>query len=201
MSRAWRGYRRAGRSGPKTELDVEAAIDEIRRHGILRELPMIASRSNRARLLLLVDEGGSMQPFRYVTDALVLAARKAGMARLAVRYFHDVPGAVVYRDPTLRQAEPLAELGAGFIDQGILIFGDAGSARGRYDRARVDSGARVIAGLRELTPTVVWLNPVPRRRWRGTSAAALAATSQVPMYTLSRIGLRAAIRALHGRSH
>ena len=141
-----------------------------------------------------------MLPFRYITEALVFAAAKAGLARLEVRYFHDVPGEAVYRDAALRDAQPLARAAAGFVDQGILIYGDAGAARGRRESRRAEAGKQAVDELRkEVTPTVVWLNPVPRRRWQGSSAAALV-EAEVPMYPLSHEGLRAAIRALHGRA-
>ena len=43
---------------------------------------------------------------------------------------------------------------------------------------------------------VVWLNPMPPARWSNTPAAALA--EELPMFELSRAGLRAAVDRLRG---
>jgi uncharacterized protein with von Willebrand factor type A (vWA) domain len=54
-----------------------------------------------------------------------------------------------------------------------------------------------LARLRIFTKNVAWLNPMPELRWTGTSAATIA--HQVPMFTLTRRGLDAAVEVLRGR--
>lgn len=210
LRRIWRGYRRAARSGPKVELDTDAVIAQLWQYGALIELPLRPKRVNQSRLLLLVDEGGSMKPFRYITKALIEAVQSAGLARLEVRYFHDVPHKTlesgsdpeftkVYEDSYLREGRSLDSLASDFVDQGVMIFSDAGAARGHEEDGRVEATSNLISMLLDVTPTVVWLNPVPRQRWGGSTAKKIEDGNSIPMYPFSSIGLRSAVAALHGK--
>jgi uncharacterized protein with von Willebrand factor type A (vWA) domain len=57
---------------------------------------------------------------------------------------------------------------------GLLVVSDAGSARGYLNRRRALQTAAFLAEARRLFPTIVWLNPMPRARWAGTTAALVA---------------------------
>ncbi|TMQ15614.1 MAG: hypothetical protein E6J91_13185 [Deltaproteobacteria bacterium] len=77
-----------------------------------------------------------------------------------------------------------------------IVFSDAGAARGRFDRDRVEATREWLDRVRAATP-LVWLNPMPTSRWLGTSANAIARS--VPMYELSTAGVIQAIRMLRVR--
>jgi uncharacterized protein with von Willebrand factor type A (vWA) domain len=160
---------------------------------------MRALRVNQAKLLLLVDQGDSMAPFTYITRALIRAAQSTGVRRLDVRYFLDVPREQVYRDPGLNEEQPLDRAVTSFVDQGVMIFSDAGATKVDLDEERVEATAQAISILLDVTPTVAWLNPVPRRRWRVSSAEAIVLRTRVPMFPFNKTGLRSAISALHGK--
>jgi hypothetical protein len=198
MSRAWRHYRRMGRRGVPVEVDAEATVRRIYRDGVLAEPVLVPRRTNQARVLILEDTGGSMVPFRYVTEELREAARHAGLARVDVFYFHDVATDVVFRDPTLMAPVTVEDAAGRFVDAGVLVYSDAGAARGGRDMVRVRRTAALLEVLWRATPNVVWLNPVPAHRWRGTTADAIRARTGVPMYPLDRDGLQAAVDGMRG---
>lgn len=200
MSRAWRFYRRMGRRGVPVEVDAEATVARLYRDGVLAGPVLVPRRTNQARTLVLEDVGGSMVPFRYATAALVEAAQHAGLARVDVRYFHDVPVDVVFHDRALLKPVALEDAVAPFTDAGILVYGDAGAARGGMDPVRVERTSRLLDVLRRVTPAVAWLNPVPRHRWAGTTAERIRAECGVPMFELDRDGLLAAVDELRGRA-
>ncbi len=200
MNRAWRFYRRMGRRGVPVDFDAEGTIRQLYRHGVLVEPVLMPRRTNQARALILEDTGGSMAPFRYMTRALIDAARHAGLARVDVRYFHDVAGAIVYRDATRLEPLPLDDATSFFVDSGMLICSDAGAARGRLDRPRVERTARLIERLRQVTPAIAWINPVPPERWRGTTAAAIQQRTDIPMFPLDRTGVQQAVDIMRGRA-
>lgn len=198
MSRAWRFYRRMGRRGAPVEVDAEATVRRIYRDGVLAEPVLVPRRTNQARALILEDAGGSMVPFRYVSAELVEAARHAGLGRVEVRYFHDVPVDVVFRDPALVAPVMLDDAALRFADAGILVYSDAGAARGGMDGERVRRTAALLDVLWRATPNVAWLNPVPAERWPGTTADAIRARTGVPMFPLDRDGLQAAVDHMRG---
>ena len=196
---AWRYFRRMQRRGAPTELDVAATVERAYRQGVVLRPVLIPRRVNLARLLILADEGGSMIPFRRVTGPLLETARQSGFARFAVYFFHDVAARHVFRDPLLNDPVPFNVAAEGFQGAGVLVVGDAGAARGLLDARRVRSSARFVAALRQLTPNLAWVNPVPRERWAGTTAEAVRRESGVPMFPLDREGMYAAVERLRGR--
>lgn len=132
IAQAWRRLRRPIRRGPQLEVDIEATIAARVRLGIPSPAVLIPRRRNTARALLLVDRQGSMSPFHYLVDELLLAIRQASrLESIEVLYFHDVPveakdksvlgtlsryhGLFPILDPVLAQIKP---------DLGGVVFKD-----------------------------------------------------------------------------
>jgi hypothetical protein len=91
-AQAWRRLRRPMRSGPPTELDVNATVMARVRTGVATAPVLIPRRRNTARVLLLVDRDGSMSPFHDFVDVVCRAIlQTARLGEAAVFYFHDLP--------------------------------------------------------------------------------------------------------------
>lgn len=201
MKQSWRFLRRPVREGPPVELDVATTIRQIGRHELPQEPALMPRRINRAELLLLADQHGSMTPFHTLTRRLGETALRGGrLGTTGVAYFHNLPEEFLYHDPALIDAEPLAELLARLRPErtAVLIFSDGGAARGRLVPERIAQTEGLLGQLRRSVRRIAWLNPVPARQWPGTSAAAIA--RRVPMFELSRRGLQGAIDTLRGRT-
>jgi uncharacterized protein with von Willebrand factor type A (vWA) domain len=199
MNGAWRHYRRMQRRGVPTMIDVAATVAEMARTGIFLAPVLVPRRVNFARLLILQDEGGSMVPFRRITRPLLESALQGGLARVEVAWFHDVPGATLYRDNALNQPVAFERAVDPYREAAILIVSDGGAARGRLDPRRVTDTVNVLRLLRAVTQNIAWLNPTPRARWAGTTAGEIADAGAMPMFPLKRHGLDAAIDVLRGR--
>jgi uncharacterized protein len=199
MKRAWRYFRRMRRLGQPVELDIEATINQMHRQGALCEPVLMPRRLNCARLLLVVDAGGSMVPFERATAALLASAAHSGLARVAVYYFHDCPKQHLFRDRWLGDHVPCERALSEMAGAGALVVSDGGAARGSYDAARVEQTISFLQTLRRFTPNVAWLNPTPPERWPGTTAEAVRALAPVEMFTFSRAGLDAAVDVLRGQ--
>jgi uncharacterized protein with von Willebrand factor type A (vWA) domain len=199
MSRAWRAYRRMTRTGPPAEFDVEATIRRAHQQGVLDSPVLVPARTNQARALILVDVDGSMAPFVHISRALLDTARHAGLGRVDVYYFHDVPTGVVFRDQARIDPVPLEAATVPFVDAGVMFYSDAGAARGGFDAARLEHTGRVLRLLQRFTPALAWLNPVPCERWEGTTAGAIRDVYGVPMFPFDRSGLTAAVDVMRGR--
>ena len=90
--------------------------------------------------------------------------------------------------------EIVAEMGPG---TGAAIVSDAGAARGSYQPRRLLDTVAFLKTLRARTHRVVWLNPLDRADWDGTTAAEIA--RHTPMFSITRPDLHAAVDVLRGR--
>lgn len=196
---AWRYLRRPVADGPADVLDVAATVAMTVQQGFYLAPVYRRRLRNHARLLLLVDQGGSMTPFhRFTRDLIETAQQESTLAAVELFYFHNIFEECLYRDPQRTVAEPLAVALAGCdAETSVLIVSDAGAARGRRSHKRIGLTARALAEVQSRTPLLGWLNPMPRSRWHGSSAEIIAGL--VPMYTMSADDLSAAIDQLRGQ--
>ena len=199
LKQTWRHLRRHVRRGVAEELDIDATIREIERKGILYHPVMLPRRYNLAQVCLLVDDGGSMTPFKALTNRLIETMQRGGrLSNVVVYYFHDVPEGYLYTDLAHTDGVSLEHVWAT-IGQSmpLLILSDAGSARNKMDKERVTITKNFISELRRGVRHFAWLNPVPRGRWKGTSAGSIA--SLVAMFEMSPREIYASVDTLRGR--
>ena len=124
VAQTWRRLRRPVRTGPPTEFDIEGTIARRSRLTVATTVVLQPRRRNVARLLLLVDRQGSMDPFHQFCDEVCTAIQQAGrLEETALYYFHNVPAEGAddqvlesltgqlfpSLDPVLPQIQPLTE--------------------------------------------------------------------------------------------
>lgn len=200
MKQLWRYFRRPLREGPPTELDVEATVNQIGRQGLLLEPILVPRRVNRTEMLLLIDQDGSMVPFQALSRRLAETALRGGrLGKAGIYYFHNCPVDYLYQDPNHLEAELVSNIVTNHCSPrtAVLIFSDAGAARGGYNDERYELTKEFITQLKQQVRYIAWLNPMPRSRWHSTTASAIA--NLVPMFELTRRGLQDAIGVLRGR--
>ena len=201
MKQSWRYLRRPSRDGPAIELDIDATVREAGRQGVLVEPILVPRRMNRAELLLLIDQNGSMIPFYALSRRLVKTAKRGGrLGWLNTYYFHNCPVDVLYHDPyhSAKEAIPNVLQQLHTKQAAVLIFSDAGAARGGFNRERLQLTNQFLIQLKTRIRSIAWLNPVPSSRWAGTTAAPIAGL--VPMFDINRQGFHQAIDVLRGSS-
>lgn len=199
MAGIWRQLHLLQREGPPHELDIQGTIDSFSHIGFLK--PVLRSmRRNQAKMMLLIDQGGSMEPFSLFTAALVDSILRSGsFKQTSIFYFHDCPEDYIYMYPTLLGARPLEDILVEHSHSGsVLIVSDAGAARGHYDRIRVRVTKDFLDKLSQYTYLCAWLNPVPEVRWVGTTARNIA--QLLPMFQLDWEGLNDTVNALRGQA-
>lgn len=163
------------------------------------KLPAI-SEFTESELAKLIDQDGSMVPFHPLSTRLVETALRGGrLGRAGAYYFHNCPIGHLYHDPMHQAAIPIQDVLDGFrLDRTVvLIFSDAGAARGGFNGDRVELTIAFLQQLKQQAQRVVWLNPMPRVRWTSSTAGKIAQV--VPMFEATRQGLDQAINALRGR--
>ncbi len=200
MKQTWRYLRRPVREGRATELDVEATVNQIGRQGLLLEPVLLPRRVNRAEMLLLIDQDGSMMPFHALSRRLAETALRGGrLGSAGIYYFHNCPIDYLYRDSYHQEAALVNDIVTNICSErtAVLIFSDAGAARGGLNEERYDLTKQFIHKLKQRVRYIAWLNPMPEKRWFGTTAGEIACL--VPMFEVSRRGLQDAIGVLRGR--
>ncbi|MFB2837805.1 hypothetical protein [Floridanema evergladense] len=200
MKQSWRYLRRMVREGVATELDVEATVNQIGSQGILLEPVIVPRRVNRTELLLLIDRDGSMVPFHSLSHRLVETASRGGrLGKAGIYYFHNCLGEYLYHDPNHQEAELVQDVLSRLRPDrtAVLIFSDAGAARGGFSEERIAFTEEFLKQLKQRVRYIAWLNPMPRSRWSNTTAGEI--NKFIPMFEVTRQGLESAIYVLRGQ--
>ena len=197
----WRRFRLARRSGPKVQLDIDATIAEKSRCGTLIEPVLVPARRNQARLLVLFDASPSMVPWRSMGKAVADSLGRSQLGSTAIYYFNNDPADDLFNTDRLTRPRLLHDVVREHSGCALLVIGDAGAARGRIDRERVRSTRRFIQCAHDASWwPIAWLNPMPRSRWVGNSAARIATIPGIAMFELTEDGLVQAVDHLRGKS-
>ncbi|MEO0374650.1 MAG: VWA containing CoxE family protein [Cyanobacteria bacterium P01_A01_bin.17] len=197
----WRYLRRPVADGPLDVLDINATVQQVTRQGFYIAPVYVRRERNAARLLLLLDQNGSMTPFHHFTRDLVETAKEESSLsseNVGAFYFQNVPSGSVYRDAYLTESVDIDQV-LETCDAGtsVLIVSDGGSARGYRTRGRVRGISRFLFQLKRYTSLIAWLNPMPKNRWEGSSAEIIA--NSIPMFQMDNEGLSNAIDVIRGQ--
>ncbi len=202
---ALRGLRKLGRDGAEEELDLDETVDETCRNAGELEVVFQPPRRNRAKVLLLMDVGGSMDPHSELMSRLFTAASRSGrFARFRSYYFHNCIYQQVYEDAQFRKPVPVSELlSHSDRDEKVVVVGDALM----HPAELLEAGGSIYLYAQNRTPGMewlrrmashfhraAWLNPEPERYWAGTTIEAIA--SVFPMWPLTLDGMSSAVRFL-----
>ncbi|MFO0747931.1 MAG: VWA domain-containing protein [Myxococcota bacterium] len=202
---ALRKLRRLGRVEGEPELDVEESIDSTCKNAGDLTLEFRPPRENQARVLLLMDVGGSMSPYTRLVETLFSAASGLNhWKKLEAFFFHNCPYSRVWKSMTAGEVEPLAEiLKSRPPETFLLLVGDASmapselmSAHGAIDwfERSETPGLVWLHRLRSHFTRSAWVNPMEPAHWRGYTVELIARL--FPMFPLTVDGLGQAVEHL-----
>jgi uncharacterized protein with von Willebrand factor type A (vWA) domain len=223
MKQSWRYLCHMVREGPPVEIDVPATVRKIAHDGFVLAPELRPRRINKATLLLLLDQIGSMAPFHELGRRLQKTVEESGrLGQVQTLYFHNVPPPInqetavtttLYRQHNLFEKPECVQAAAvhTLLDKfknspSVLIFSDAGAARGGWNEERIQNTARFLYQLKAHgIQHIAWLNPMPPERGEAAREPQQQNSAQtiarfVPMFSIDRHGLQEAINVLRGRS-
>jgi uncharacterized protein len=173
-----RRLRQLTRSGAATELDLDETIDETCKNAGEIELVFRPPRRNNVRLLLLMDVGGTMDPFYEPVSQLLTALHEDhGLREFQPYYFHNCVYDHVYKTARMTRADavPTADLlrrldaqwKVALVGDGAMHPAELLDPHGGIDPRMTTETAGVvwlqrIAGHFERS---VWVNPEPAAHW------------------------------------
>jgi hypothetical protein len=202
---ALRKLRAFAREGLPDELDIDESINATAKNAGELEVVTRPPRRPNTRVVLLMDVGGSMDPYAALVSRLFSAASRAThFKELRTYYFHNCVYGKLYGTPQLTGGTTVPELLAQVgKHHKLVIVGDAymapyelairADANGHYS----PDGLEGIVWLMQLAQHFdrsAWLNPEPPRIWAGSTIATVARV--FPMFHLTLEGLGEAVAHL-----
>ena len=200
-----RKLRQLDRIGPEDELDLEETIDATAKNAGEIEMCWTRGRKNAVKLLLLMDVGGSMDPYANVCSQLFSAAHSSSHFKdLQYYYFHNCIYEKLYKDMEreeevdtnylLRALEP---------DYKVVLVGDARMAMYElmarygaiyYYQRNETPGIVWLERFAQHFTHSVWLNPEPPHYWEHPTVHVIG--KLFPMFDLTLDGIDEAVKKL-----
>jgi uncharacterized protein with von Willebrand factor type A (vWA) domain len=202
---ALRALRQLNRTGPEDVLDLERTIDVTCKNGGEIELVWTRDRKNAVKVLLLMDVGGSMDPFARLCSQLFSAAHSSTHFKdFQHFYFHNC----IY-DSLHKDIEKKEEVSTDYIlctmdpDYKVILVGDARMATQElterygaiylYERNEIPGVVR-LKQIAEHFTHCVWLNPEEPYHWNHPTVQMVG--KLFPMFQLTLEGLSQAVKKL-----
>ncbi|MGE0496076.1 MAG: VWA domain-containing protein [Vulcanimicrobiota bacterium] len=195
---ALRKLRTFGREGNEEELDIDKTISATADNAGELEIVTRPPRRSNVRVILMMDVGGTMDPFTQQVEQLFSAAAKAThFKEFHAFYFHNCVYDSVYKTARFRNPVPVDEILARYGKHYKLIMvGDAmmapyelvapkGALFFGYEGKR--SGLEWLQALTDHFRKAIWLNPEPPRYWSGRTLHEIQ--KLFPMFPLTLEGL------------
>jgi uncharacterized protein with von Willebrand factor type A (vWA) domain len=193
-------------SGAEEALDLEATVDRTCKNAGEIDLIPGRERENQVRLLLLMDSGGSMEPYRTLSERLFSAAHGLNHFKdFRAFYFHNCVYENLYADLHTAESVPTAEVVKEYgRDYRLVVVGDAAmspyelmspSGTLEYYRTSNVTGLDWLRQLGEAFSRRAWLNPLPEGYWHRYETVPMVG-NLFPMFPLTLEGLSRAVRQL-----
>ncbi|MFC1933639.1 VWA domain-containing protein [Chloroflexota bacterium] len=205
MKIALKGVRQLVRTGLEDELDLDETINATAKNVGDIELVWRRSRKNAVKVLLLMDVGGSMEPFALMCSRLFSAAHSSSHFNdFQYYYFHNCIYDNLYRDIERKEAISTAHLLQTMEpDCKLILVGDARmgpwelteryGAIDYYERNE-QPGILWLKRIAEHFTHRVWLNPDELRFWMHPTVRVIG--KLFPMFPLTIDGLGQAVKRL-----
>lgn len=172
----WRSLRQSVREGTVYEVDIDATVAQIIQQGVLDDVVMRPVMQQRAELLVLVDDHDGMIPFRPAIAPLIQAVEEGWVSPAQLYRFTSYVDQYLYGWRKAGQATAIdAVLSRLHPSRTVmLIVSDAGAAFGSVSGAQIVGTRKFLDRAFPCVRQLIWLNPLPRERWSGNSAQAIA---------------------------
>ncbi|WP_340692299.1 VWA domain-containing protein [Hyphomonas sp.] len=203
---AMKRLRKWARKGAPDELDLDSTIRNTARRGYL-DIEMRPEKRNAVSVLLLLDVGGSMDPYVRIMEELFSAA-KSEIKNLEYYYFHNCPYEGLWKDNRRRMNNRIPTwdvLNKFPSDYKVIVVGDATMspyeityAGGSVEHWNEEAGGIWLQRFVQRFPNLVWLNPVKEGAWDYTGSIKLIREliGEHRMFELTLGGLDEAMKEL-----
>ncbi len=194
-----RRLRKLARQGAEDEFDIDNTISKTAKSGGLLDIIMRPERRNTVKVLLLLDNGGSMDAHVKVCEELFSAARSE-FKHLETYYFHNFIYDGVWKEHNRRMNERIDTfdlLHKYTHDYKVIFVGDATMAPyeithagGSVEHWNEEAGAIWMQRFLDTFDKCIWINPTPQDTWEySTSVSLIQKLVEDQMYPLTIHGI------------
>lgn len=208
MKMVLKELRQLTRDGLEDELDLPKTIDTTCKNAGDIELVWKRSRKNTVKVLLLMDVGGSMDPYIRLCSQFFSAAHSSSHFKdFQHYYFHNCIYDYLYRDMErsdyIDTETLLHTLGP---DYKVIIVGDARMANWEltmqfgaiyYYERNETPGVIWLKRFSDHFRRCIWLNPVPKKYWNHPTVIMIG--KLFPMFEFTLEGLREGVKKLKAK--
>ncbi len=172
LEQTFRSLRYSTKGKGKKNIDLESSIQQIAKQGYFTNWQYKEDDSFITKWTLFIDHDGSMIAFDDLIKVVINAAFNGSMINEGeVYYYKNYPANYLYSNEQHTRSVPFSDFANG-NRKNILIISDAGAARGWFSQERVLRTFTMLYKLRY--HRIAWLNPMPKQRWRNSSAEKIA---------------------------
>ena len=204
-----RALRQLNRVGPEDELNLERTIDATCKNAGEIELVWQRARKNAVKVLLLMDVGGSMDPYSLLCSQFFSAAHSSSHFKdFQYYFFHNCIYDYVYQDVERSERISSEYLLHGLEqDYKLIMIGDARMSTWElvqrygaisYYEQNDTPGIVWLKRFADHFNSRVWLNPTTPRFWNHQTV--LAIKKLFPMYEFTIDGMGEAVKKLVTRT-
>ncbi len=206
MKISLRRLRKLARQGAEDEFDINNTIDKTAKNGGMLDIIMRPERRNTVKVLLILDNGGSMDAHVKVCEELFSAARSE-FKHLETYYFHNFIYDGLWKQNSRRMSERIDTfdiLHKYPHDYKVIFVGDATMAPyeithsgGSVEHWNEEAGAIWMQRVLDTFAKVIWINPTPQDTWEySTSVALTQKLVEGQMYPLTISGIEQGMNSL-----
>ncbi len=194
------------REGLATEIDLDDTIRRTSENAGMLDISMVPSKKNRVKVLLLMDNGGSMDDHVELCARLFSASRHE-FKHLEYFYFHNCVYEKLWKNNHRRYTEvtPTLELLHKYNRDYKLVFvGDAAMSPyeiyytgGSVEHYNEEAGITWLKRLSNHFPNLVWINPNAEYSWDFyESTSIIREFTGMRMFPMTVDGLSRAMKCL-----
>ncbi len=203
---ALRRLRKYAREGFETELDLDSTIKQTAKNAGLLDIKYRPEKTNKVRLLLFIDIGGSMDEHAESSQELFSAA-KSEFKSLEYYYFHNCLYEKVWKD-NIRRTDNMISVDEIIriyrSNTKIIFIGDALMSPyevtypgGSIEHWNEKAGSYWLNRVFEHFRKVVWFNPEVKKNWQySQSTQIIREIIENKMFQLNLKGIESAIKEL-----
>lgn len=203
---ALRRLREFARFGTEEEFDLDETIDRTAKNAGLLDIVMRPERTNRVKVLMFFDVGGSMDDHIRVCEELFSASRTE-FKNLEFFYFHNCVYEGLWKDNRRRfdqRTSTFDVINTYPSDYKAIFVGDAFMSPyeitykgGSVEHWNEEPGALWLSRMLDHWSNSIWLNPRPEQRWDHTPSTQIVKELMTNrMYPLTVDGLDRGLKAL-----
>lgn len=195
---AWRRLKNSYTLSKTEEIDVKRTVELIAKDKVTVDYIFQKEKNEKGQFILLRDHLGDMDLFEEWTQQLEETLKKSNKQNeVRSLYFYQFPEFIehqdvsdfkVFKNEEHTKSIYFSQLTKKYTpDVSIIIFSDAGALEHQVDEDRITQTWRFVETLKGHFSKIVWINPLPRKKWKKTSAIHTSFFTDMVEYNLAGI--------------